>query len=57
MLPQQLIDFLARDLVDFSLILYGIKKLKYPVLSSYGIFWYLKYPAYLAQRQLAGKYV
>lgn len=57
MIPQQLINFLAWDLVNFSLILDGIKKLKYPVLSSYGIFWYSKYPAYLAQRQLAGTYV
>lgn len=57
MIPQQLINFLAWDLVNFSLILDGIKKLKYSVLSSYGIFWYSKYPAYLAQRQLAGMYV
>lgn len=57
MLPQQLINFLAWDLVDFSLILYGIKKLKYPVLSSYGIFWYPEFPASLAQKQLAVKYV
>lgn len=57
MIPQQLINFLAWDLVNFSLILYGIKKLKFPVLSFYGIFLYSKYPAYLAQRRLAEKYV
>lgn len=57
MIPQQLINFLAWDLVNFSLILYGIKKQKFPVLSFYGIFWYSKYPAYLAQRRLAEKYV